>query len=146
MQKQPHFKIEGYEIANNEITVMLEKYSIAIPVIIPQDKFEFWLRTEDKLQWQLVTADHTGQPQEFNGTMSLDEYWNTGDQYITPDLYQYIITNPINRDGVVYSNSVESLNLAFDLHNAQRINPVFNTRWEHEQDVPEFISHTTTKK
>lgn len=140
MQKQPqHFAIESYEIANNEITVMLEKYSIAIPVTIPQDKFEWWLRTEDKLQWQLVTADHTGQAQEFNGTMSLDEYWHTDSRYIQQDLYQYICSNPIKRDDVVYSNSVDSLNLAFDLHNAQRINPVFNTRWEFEQEIFETV-------
>jgi len=133
--QQPQFNIESFEVANNEIVVMTEKYSIAIPVTIPQDKFEWWLRVNDKLQWQIKGSDN----QSITGTMSLDEYWATGMMYIIPDLYQYIITNPINRDGVVYSNSVESLNLAFDLHNAQRINPVFNTRWEHEQDVPEFI-------
>ena len=136
MQKQPqYFAIESYEIANNEITVMLEKYSIAIPVKIPLDKFEWWLRTNDKLQWELNTSDHTGQHQQFNGTMSLDEYWATDSHYIRQDLYQYICSNPINRDGVTFTNSVDSLNLAFDLHNATRVNPVFNTRWEHEQEI-----------
>ena len=115
---------------------MLEKYSIGIPVTIPQDKFEWWLRTEDKLQWELNTSDHTGQHQQFTGTMSLDEYWNTGTQYIAQDLYDYITTNPITRENVVYSNSVDSLNLAFDLHNASRVHPVpFQTRWEHDQDI-----------
>ena len=133
--QQPQFNIETYEVANTEIVVMTEKYSIGIPVTIPQDKFEWWLRVNDKLQWQIKGSDN----QSITGTMSLDEYWATGMMYITPDLYQYIITNPINRDGVVYSNSVESLSLAFDLHNAKRINPVFNTRWEFEQEIFETI-------
>lgn len=134
--KQPqHFAIESYEIVNNEITVMLEKFSIAIPVTIPQDKFEWWLLNNDKLQWELNSSDHTGEHQQFTGTMSLDEYWNTDSHFIRQDLYQYITTHPIKRDDVVYSNSVDSLNLAFDLHNASRINPVFNTRWEHDQDI-----------
>lgn len=139
MKQQPQFNIESYEVADNEITVMLEKYNIGIPVIIPQDKFEWWLRTNDKLQWELNLADHTGTHQQFNGTMSLEEYWNTGSQFINADLYDYITSNPITRDGVVYTNSVDSLNLAFDLHNASRVNPVFNTRWEHEQEIFEQL-------
>jgi len=130
MKQQPQFKIEGYKIANNEITVILEKYSIAIPVTIPQDKFEWWLRVNDKLQWLI-----TGSEQSISGTMSLDEYWQTDPVQIKQDLYDYITTNPIKRDDVVYSNSVDSLNLAFDLHNASRFNPLFNTRWEHDQEI-----------
>lgn len=137
--KQPQlFKVEGYE-ADNEITVMLEKYSIAIPVTIPQDKFEFWLRTEDKLQWVLNTHDHSGYHQQFQGTMSLQEYWDTATHCIKQDLYEYITTHPIKRDEVVYTNSTESLLLAFDLFNVQRINPLFNTRGEHEQEIFEQL-------
>jgi len=139
MKQQPQFKIESYELDNNEITVMLEKYSIAIPVTIPQDKFEWWLRTNDKLQWVLNTHDHSGYHQQFQGTMSLAEYWESDTHHIKADLYDYITTNPIKRDDVVYTNSTESLLLAFDLHNAQRINPLFNTRWEHEQEIFEQL-------
>lgn len=129
--QQPQFNIENYIVANNEIVVMAEKYSIGIPVTIPQDKFEWWLRVNNKLQWELKSTES----QPITGTMSLDEYWNTDSHFIRQDLYQYISSNPIKRDDVVYSNSLDSLNLAFDLHNAQRINPVFNTRWEHDQEI-----------
>ncbi len=134
-----HFNIESYEIAENKITVILEKYSIAIPVIIPQDKFEWWLKINDKLRYELNTSDHTGQHHQFEATLSLGEYWDTATKYINQDLYDYICSNPISRDDVVYSNSVDSLNLAFDLHNAKRINPVFNIRWEHDQEIFEQV-------
>lgn len=133
--KQQHFTIESYDTKDGEVIVMTEKYSIAITVTIPQDKFEWWLRLEDKLEWCIDTADHQGEHQQFFGTMSLEEYWATDERYIKEDLYKYIITHPIKKDGVVFSNSLESLLLAFDLHNAQRINPLFNTRWEHEQEI-----------
>jgi len=135
MQPQ-HFTIESYEVTNEEVTVMAEKYNIGIPVTIPRDKFEWWLRVEDKLNWELNTSDHQGQHQQFFGTMSLAEYWDTNSQYIKQDLYEYIIGHPINREGVIYTNSLESLLLAFDLHNASRVHPVpFQERWEHEQNI-----------
>lgn len=136
-QKLNLFSINSYNVFNNEIIVNTERYSIIIPVTIPLDKFELWLRTTDKLQWVIHTKCNT---EHFIGTMSSSEYWQTQESYIKEDIYNYIISNPITREGVVYTNSLGSLLLAFDLHNAQRISPVFNTRWEHEQDVPEFIN------
>lgn len=133
MQPQ-QFNIEGYYITDNEITVTTERYSIVIPVIIPMDKFEWWLRVNDRLKWEL-----TGSEKTINGTMSLQEYWATDPHYIKQDIYAYIISNPITREGVVYSDSVQSLLLAFDLHNTQRISPVFNTRWEFEQEIFEQV-------
>ena len=130
MQQPQQFNIEGYDITENEITVSTERYMIAIPVTIPLDKFEWWLRVNDRLKWELRGSEKT-----ITGTMSLEEYWQTDPRCIYQDLYAYIISNPITRDGVVYTNSMGSLLLAFDLHNAQRINPVFNTRWEHEQSI-----------
>jgi len=132
MQPQRQFKIESYEIANNEISVMTEKNYIAIPVTIPLDKFEWWLRVEDKLQWVIDTSDHTGEHQQFTGTMSLEEYWNTSDIDIHNDLYEYIFSNPIlTIDGVIYSTGLDSLLFSFTLHNAKRVLP----RWEHEQSI-----------
>lgn len=133
--QQPQFKIESYEIANNEITVMLEKYSIGIPITIPQDKFEWWLRVNNKLDWTMDTSDHQGEHQQFFGTMSLGEYWDGDKHYIHKDLYEYITSHPIKKDGVVFTNSLESILLAFDLHNAGRINPLPYERWEHDQEI-----------
>lgn len=133
--KQQHFTIESYDTKDGEITVMTEKYNIAITVTIPQDKFEWWLRLEDKLEWVMDTSDHTGQHHQFAGTMSLNEYWDSDKHFIKKDLYEYITTHPIRKDGVVYSNSLDSIILAFDLHNAKRINPMPFQRWEHEQEI-----------
>lgn len=133
MQPQ-QFKIEGYELENSQITVMLEKYNIAMPITIPQDRFEWWLRLNKKLEWEISAPDL-----KLLGNMTLDEYYKTDDQHIKQDLYSYITGNPITREGVLYTNSMESIMLAFDLHNAQRINPLFNTRWEHEQEIFEQL-------
>lgn len=137
MNKQPQqFSIECYEVCNDCITVITEKYNAEIPVTIPRDKFEFWLRLESKLDWVMDTSDHQGEHHQFNGTMSFDEYWSSDSHYIKADLYQYIVSHPIQREGVVYTNSLESLLLAFDLHNAARVHPVpYQTRWEHDQDI-----------
>ena len=137
MKKQPQqFEIENYELCNECITVITEKYNAEIPVTIPRDKYEWWLRLEGKLEWEINTSDHQGGHHQFYGTMSLYEYWDSDSQYIKADLYEYIVSHAINRDGVLYTNSLESLLLAFDLHNASRVNPVpFQTRWEHEQDI-----------
>jgi len=134
--QQPQFNIEGFEITNNEITVNTEKYSIIIPVTIPLDKFEWWLRVNDKLQWKLTGSE----TQNITGNMSLEEYWQTDPQLICADLYSYVISNPIVRDGAVFTNSVDSLNLAFGLHNARRSEPVFNSRWEHDQVFIELFN------
>lgn len=127
-----YFNIENYQATETEVIVTTERYSIAIPVTIPKDKFELWLRVKDKLQWTIHTG---GKIQQFTGTMSLSEYWATAAKFIQQDLYEYIINHPIKREDVVYSNSVESLLLAFDLHNVQRVEPIFNTRWEHDQEI-----------
>ncbi len=129
--KQQQFTIESYEVVKGVIIVMLEKYDIGIPVTIPQDKFEWWLRVEDKLQWVFDTSDHTGEHQQFNGTMSMDEYWATSDIDIHNDLYGYITGNPITYEGAVFTNSMDSILLAFDLHNAKRVNSAPFERWEH---------------
>jgi len=134
--QQKFFNIENYDVTDTEIVATTERYKIAIPVTIPRDKFELWLRVKGKLQWTIHTG---GKIQQFTGTMSLPEYWAIDQQHIKQDIYEYIILHPIKRDGAVYSNSIDSLLLAFDLHNSQRVNPVFNTRWEFEQEIFEQV-------
>jgi len=129
---QPQFNIEGFEITDNQITVNTEKYSIIIPVVIPLDKFEWWLRMNDKLEWNMNLGGDV--VEAFFGKMSLPEYWAIEPEHIKQDLYQYISTNSIiTKEGDFFSTGVDSLVLAFDKHNAARSNPVFNTCWEHEQ-------------
>lgn len=140
MSKQPqHFSIESYDINQNEIIVMLQKYNIGIPITIPVDRFEWWLRLNGKLEWIIDTSDHQGEHQQFFGTMSIPEYWATEEKYIIKDLYEYITSNPITREGVLFTNSTESILLAFELHNVQRENRLFNTRWEHDQEIFEQL-------
>ena len=86
-----------------------------------------------------VNQIHGGENQSITGNMSLEEYWQTDPQLICADIYCYVISNPIKRDGAVFTNSVDSLNLAFELHNARRVEPVFNTRWEFDQEIFETI-------
>lgn len=132
---QQQFTVESYEVVKGVIIVMLERYDIGLPVTIPQDKFEWWLKINDKLEWVMDTSDHTGDHQQFTGTMSLEEYWATSDIDIHKDLYGYIIGNPITYEGVVFTNSLPSILLAFDLHNAKRVNSAPFERWEHEQAI-----------
>ncbi len=124
MQQPQQFNIADYELKDNEITVTTERYSIHIPVFIPVDKFEWWLKINDRLQWEIK-----GSGQNITGNMSLAEYWATDPAHIKQDIYGYISTNPIvTAEGDFFSNGLDSLLLAFDRHNAARINPVFNTR------------------
>lgn len=134
---QQFFKIENYEVTEAEVIATTERYKIAIPVTIPRDKFELWLRVKGKLQWTIHTG---GKIQQFTGTMSLPEYWATDQQHIKQDLYEYILSHPITRDGVVYTDSVQSLLLAFDLHNSQRFQPLPFELWEHDQIFSELIN------
>lgn len=120
-----HFKVTNYEIIGNFISVIITKYHIEIPIRIPTDKFEHFLKIEDKLDWELNTTDHTGEHLQFLGTMSLDEYWNTNKKYILVDLYDYITKNPITFRGQVFTDSVRNLCLTFDLCNAKRKHPEF---------------------
>jgi len=136
--QQPQFNIEGFEISENEITVSTERYSIVIPVLIPLDKFEWWLKMNDKLEWNMNLGGDV--VEAFFGKMTLHEYWLTDPVYINQDLYAYISTNPIiTKEGDFFSNGLDSLLLAFDKHNAARLNPVFNTRWEHSQEIFEQV-------
>lgn len=135
MKKQREFKIESYDIQDKEILVDLQKCSISIPVTIPQDKFEWWLRVNNKLEWVFDISDHTGEHQQFNGTMSLGEYWATNTEYIHDDLYDYIVSHPIKYNGAIFTNSLVSIMLTFELHNDRRVEPMPFERWEHDQEI-----------
>lgn len=119
------FNIEIFTlIRENDIIVFIEKYGIAIPITIPQDKFKIFLLTQSKLEFQLIYSEEPG-PND--GNMTMQEYWRTGRkkaglELIHKDLYEYIVSHSITYEGVVFSNSLTSIKLAFDLHKAFRKN------------------------
>lgn len=121
-----HFLIEDYEIKNETVIVTLQKSGVIIPITIPLEKFKFFLVTNGKLDWELNTSDHTGEHQQFTGSMTMDEYWGTDEKLIHEDLYEYITTNPITYRGDVYTDSVGQINRSFDLFIAKRRMPQIN--------------------
>lgn len=115
------FKIDRYEITGSFIEVVLERNNIEIPISIPVSKFELFVKHNEKLQWIMVQSDNSGEPQEFTGNMSMNEYWDCAEWYIKNDLYEYICKNPITFRGTVMASSLENILLAFEIQNAKRM-------------------------
>ncbi len=120
-----HFLIDDYEIReDNQLVISLTKSNLVVPITIPLDKFYLFLLTNSKLDWELNHADHSGEHIQASGRMTHDEYWNSEPDYIKQDLYEYITTNPITFRGVLYENSVQNINLQFNLAIAKRRRPM----------------------
>ena len=85
------FEIEDYNISEEEIEVIAFKNNEEKNYTIDRQKFENWLRFNDKLDYCLDWADYAGEHQQETGQMSLDEYWESSRECIKEDLYDYII-------------------------------------------------------
>lgn len=85
------FEIEDYNISDEEIEVTTFKNDVEKNYTIDRQKFEKWLRHNDKLDYCFDWSDYAGEHQQEVGQMSLDEYWESGREYIYQDLYDYII-------------------------------------------------------
>lgn len=131
-KKQPQFNIESYENENGHLIVTIERHDLAFPAHVDKAKFEWWLRLNDKLEWTMTTSDHTGEPQHFSGTMSLDEYWELG-YNVKEDLYEYMQTNQVEVEGAKYG--FNDLLLLLDIKGSQNINITPLPRWEHDQEI-----------
>ena len=108
-----HFEIEGWSKSSTTIRVNIAKEDIGIEITIPRKKFEFWLLINEKLLWEIISSDHTGEHVQAQGTMSYEEYWDGKVEYIESDLYEYITTNPITYKCHTFDNSLESILEAF---------------------------------
>lgn len=131
-KQQPQFNIESYENENGHLIVTIERNDLAFPAHVDKDKFEWWLRINDKLEWAMSTSDHTGEPKHFNGTMSLGEYWEL-DYNVKEDLYEYMKTNQVEVEGAKYT--FDDLLLLLDIRGSQYINITPIPRWEHDQEI-----------
>lgn len=103
------FQIESYDREDYQVVAHCVKGTRYIPVYIPLNKFEFWLRTSDKLCWELNLSDHSGSHVQTTGNMDVNEYWDGDMPYIYADLYEYIVTHPITFRCTVVENSLQSL-------------------------------------
>jgi hypothetical protein len=56
--------------------------------LIYKPLFEMFLKTNDKLNWELNYSE-AGEHEQKTGTMNIDEYWESGMSYITEDLLEY---------------------------------------------------------
>jgi hypothetical protein len=80
------FEIEEYYLSPKVINVILQDER---EFTIDREEFEKWLEDRGRLEYTFVNPDHTGEPKETTGTMSLSAYWGEWDAY--SDLYDYII-------------------------------------------------------
>lgn len=115
------FNIENYRfVKNNNILVYIERDKIAIPITIPKEQFEQWLLLAERRITSMVLHDAENQEQPVDCIMSLEEYWKLDDKEVHGDLYDYIITHPINFRGIIYERSLTSINWAFNRHKSER--------------------------
>jgi hypothetical protein len=80
------FKIEEYDLTAKFITVTTEDEQV---IEIEREKFEKWLEDSGRLEYTFTMPDHTGEPKEVEGIMSVNSYWGEWDA--DNDLYDYII-------------------------------------------------------
>jgi len=82
------FEIEEYYLSPKVINVVLQDER---EIVINRREFEQWLEDRGRLEFIYVMPDHTGEPKEIEGIMSVKSYWGEWDAY--GDLYDYIIIN-----------------------------------------------------
>ena len=82
------FNIEEYYLSSTIINVVLDDER---EINFSREKFEKWLEDSGRLEYMHVLPDHTGEPKEIEGIMSVKSYWGEWDAY--GDLYDYIIIN-----------------------------------------------------
>lgn len=110
-----HFKIDAFrfnKFAKSEwiqVDVQNNEETAEIEVTIPRDKFELWLRTDGNLDWVIDGVDHEGEHTQAEGTMTLEEYWDSDIKSIYNDFYNYICSHPITFRGQVRPGAVTSL-------------------------------------
>ena len=60
---------------------------------ISLEKFELFLLTHDRLNWQINYSDQNGNHVQRSGVMSMDEYWDSNKQYILEDFNDFLVIN-----------------------------------------------------
>lgn len=60
------------------------------------EKFELFLLTHDRLNWEINYSDHNGNHVQRSGIMSMGEYWDSNKQYIMEDLNDFLIIQKLD--------------------------------------------------
>ena len=86
------FHIDEYNVYDDEIEVFLLKDGQEKTIFISREKFEKWLKEDNRLDWVFDCADTMGEHYQETGTMPVESYYEacTIDEVKT-DLYDYII-------------------------------------------------------
>jgi len=86
------FQIDEYNVCDDEIEVFLLKGGEEKTIFISREKFEKWLKEDNRLDWVFDCADTMGEHYQETGTMPVESYYEacTIDE-VKSDLYDYII-------------------------------------------------------
>lgn len=110
MQKKL-FKITDYSIyLEKEVVIvdcMNEQETRLVSVTIKIPAFTDFLIFNDKLNWELNLSE-AGEHKQTTGQMSMDEYWDCM-EYITEDLYEFIVKHPIEFRKKTVENAGQSI-------------------------------------
>lgn len=85
------FEIECFDLEENQITVFAVKGTASKTITVPRQKFENWLRFDDRLNWEMNCSDYKGEHVQETGVMSMEEYYALPEREIDKDLYDYIV-------------------------------------------------------
>lgn len=87
------FEITDFTIEDETIEVEIKKGDQEKIVSVPRQRFEKWLKVDDRLNWEDNYSDYGGCHVQQLGTYSIDEYWELlSNSDIEKDLYDFIIT------------------------------------------------------
>ena len=84
------FSIEEYYLTPKLICVTLDDER---EITINREEFERWLEDSSRLEYSSVLPDHTGEPKEVEGIISIHDYWDVWDAH--NDLYDYILLKKV---------------------------------------------------
>lgn len=117
--KKTLFEIYNWKRENDDIIVEVEnnKYSMTDTIIIPEFKFEMYLKRHDRLYYETHDIS-TGQHDIKSHKMDLNEYFDyTQFHHICEDLYDYISIYFIdfNKSWQITQNAIQSLISHFNL-------------------------------
>lgn len=112
------FKISVFNKQQDFIFVDLEKdnCNCVVPITVDVKNYEFWLMTNNKLEWSLEYTETPKTITTTKGKMSKEEYWSSNNSFIKDDIYSYICSNKIMFRGEVCEDSVSSILNAFINH------------------------------
>lgn len=86
------FEIDEYELFDEEINVTVTNGHQEKEIPVPRERFEKWLKYDDRLEWIRDSVDHLGEHVQQTGTVPAEMYWEDFHSYrIKSDLYDFIV-------------------------------------------------------